>query len=527
MNRFIQERRKLRKQINSNERIDKYIHLYVTSILSINMVLILYAMLSVTVRMSLNGVGLLDSMPIALYILPLTIFLPFMIRAFYRSRTSAWNFVFLIISSVFFSMLSLLVRGFILCVLLNVAAVALIFIIGRFRPQGSLRQAGKKGIAYVLLMNMLSLTFPISIVVMGQIPIASVHTTTMPQIDLSIPLADFDYPYSNVTPTSAMISGIEANHYGLDFRVLEDSNDSWARLANWVDALNETSIVYTITLSSDRSSFVGDTPQALGTTEVIQHVYTSHKTALSSLSDILDGILNTPTNILFDMTLSRQEWQKLMFHTRSLDLIGFTGLMRRSIYTTSATVINQEATLLAQEASTFDFDFGLLIEPFVLDDLQDTDNVAMRITGVTPDSLNLWDTIQVSCSRSRFSFEMRGDVEAYLVESYSESVGLRNSNWSMRLGELGNSTDISGRVQPVYESIDLITNDIALAAGNGVEQLTIDSLPSLLSYFGSSALSDLYDAISTTTSGHSNYTFRIYAFRAVFIAIDSFDPLFL
>ncbi len=475
--------------------------------------------------MSLNGIGLLDSMPIALYILPLTVFLPYMIRAFYRSRTSAWNFVFLIIASVFFGLFSLLVRGFVICVILNLAAVVLIFLIGRFRPQGSLRQAGKKGVAYVLILNMLSLTFPISIVIMGQIPIASVTTSNIPQIDLSIPLAEFDYPYSNVTPTAPIIAEIVTNHFGIDLRVMEDNNESWFRLSSWIDALNETPVEYTITLSSNRSFFVGEIPTTIGTTEVIQEVYSSHRNALPRLSEILMGISNKPTNVLFDMTLSKQEWQKLMLHIRSLDLIGFTALMRRSICATDIAVINQEASNLSHEASNLGLSFGVLIEPFVLDDQQDNDNVAMRITGITPNSLNLWDNIQVSCSRSGFSLEMRGDVEAYLVESYSETVGIRNMNWTMRLGEVGNITNSVGNITPVYESFDIIANDIALASGNGVEHLTLDSLPSLLTSFGPMAISELRDSLSKTTSAKSNYTFRIYAFRAVFIAIDSFDAL--
>ena len=482
-------------------------------------------MLSVTVRMSLNGVGLLDSMPIALYILPLSIFLPFMIRAFYRSRTSAWNFVFLIISSVFFSMFSLLVRGFIICIVLDISAVILIFLIGRFRPQGSFRQAGKKGIAYVLLLNMLSLTFPVSIVVMGQVPIASVNTSNTPQIALSVPLADFDFPYSNVTPTPTILTELETSHFGIDLRVMENDNESWTRLGDWVSALNQSTVTYTITLSSNRSSFVGEAPTAIGTTAVIQEVYSSHRLALTHLADALNGISNQPRTVLFDMTLSKPEWQMLMSNARSLDLIGFTGLMRRSIFSTDVTVINQEASALADEASSLALHIGVLIEPFVLDDLRGNDNMAMRITGITINSLTLWDTIQVSCSRSRFSLEMRGDVEAYLVESYSKSVGLRNGTWTMRLGELGNTTDSDGRLLPVYESFDVITNDVTLASGNGVEHLTLDSLPSLLSSFGPSAISELYDSLSKTTLAKSNYTFRVYAFRAVFIAIDSFDPL--
>ncbi|TFG31562.1 hypothetical protein EU527_12155 [Candidatus Thorarchaeota archaeon] len=527
MNRIIHERRRLRRQINSNERLDKYLHFYITAILSINMVLILFAMLSVTIRMSLNGVGFFDSMPIALYILPLMIFLPLMIRAFYRNRTSAWNFVFLVISSVFFSMLSLLVRGFVFCVVLNLVAVVSIFIIGRFRPQGNLRQAGKKGIAYILLMNMLSLTFPVSIIVMGQIQIAATSTSTIPEIILGVPLADFDFPYSYVNPTPSIISDLEVSQFGVDLRVLENDDDSWFKLTEWLHALNESSVLYTVTLTSDRALFVGETPTAIGTTDVIRQVFTSHRNAITNLTESLDGIINYPSTVIFDLTLSQQEWQKLMFHTRSLDLIGFTGLMRSSIYSTDVSVIDQESTLLAQEASNLGIQLGILIESFVLDDLQDNDNVAMRLAGVSISSLNLWDTIQVSCSRSRFSLEMRGDVEAYLVESYSESVAIKGSKWTMRLGDVGNDTDIEDRPAPVYETFDILNNDIKLAAGNGVDTLTIDSLSSLLSSFGPNAIIDFHESLSTTHSGSSRYTFRIYAYRAVFIAIDSFDILLL
>ncbi|MCK5264657.1 MAG: hypothetical protein KAR03_03540, partial [Candidatus Thorarchaeota archaeon] len=89
MKRFIQERGKIRRRINSNRRVDRYLHLYITAIIAINMVLILYTMIAVTARMSLSGVGIIDSMPIALYILPLVIFLPLMIRDYYQSRTAA------------------------------------------------------------------------------------------------------------------------------------------------------------------------------------------------------------------------------------------------------------------------------------------------------------------------------------------------------------------------------------------------------------------------------------------------------
>ncbi|MCK5265319.1 MAG: hypothetical protein KAR03_06895, partial [Candidatus Thorarchaeota archaeon] len=91
----------------------------------------------------------------------------------------------------------------------------------------------------------------------------------------------------------------------------------------------------------------------------------------------------------------------------------------------------------------------------------------------------------------------------------------------------GNVTDIEGRSEVVYETLDALCNDINLATGNGVSVLTIDSLPSLLSSFGPNVLSDLRDQLDTANTATATYTFRIYAYRAVFIAIDSFDILML
>jgi hypothetical protein len=216
-----------------------------------------------------------------------------------------------------------------------------------------------------------------------------------------------------------------------------------------------------------------------------------------------------------------------MFHTRSLDLVGFTGLMRASIYSTDIAMIDQESASLVQQAETAGFSPGIAIESFVIDDKQDNDNLAMRLSGVSISSLNLWDIIDVSCSRSRFSLEMNGDVGEYLVESYSKSVGTLGPSYSIQLGEVGNTSDITGRSEVVYESLDILCNDLNLATGNGVERLTISSLPSLISSFGSLAITELRDLLNSTSTATATYTFRIYAFRAVFIAIDSFDFLML
>ena len=528
MKRFIIARRGIRNKITSQKKFDRILHYFITIVLLVNSILILYVMLAVTLSMTLSGVGLIDSLPIALYILPLMVFLPLMTLAFYRDRSAAWNFVFLIICSVFFGMFSILIRGFLIFLALNIIAGFAIFILGRFRPKSSIRQARRTGLVFFLLLNLLGLTFPVSVVIMGQSTIAVASVSNIPEMTLGVPLSDFDYPYQNLVPTAQLLSNISSNSFQLDFRILEDDALSWSRLRTWLEAVNDTAILYSITMTSNRGALADEDVQTLATTELIENIYLSHRNALSYLLNVtLSDITNFPHTIVFDMTLSRQEWQLLMLETRSLDLIGFSSLMRISMFSVNLDRIEHAATMLYNDAVNSGIDNGILVEPFVLDDLQDGDTGAMRVCGVTYETLGFWTNPSLLCERSRFSYEMQGDVGAYLVNSYSSSIAQQSDQWSIRLGNTGNSTDISNRVDNVYESIDVIINDIALAAGNGVHTITLDSLPSFLSSFGDDALYQLRNSIDAIVQGVAAYTFRIYAFRAVFMAIDAFDFLML
>ena len=528
MSQLLEARRNVRRRVNALPKYDLFLHRYITTVLVVNMVLILYALISVTFSMTLSGVGFIDSLPLAFYILPMMIILPIMIRAYYTGRTAAWNFFFLTICTVFFSMLSLLVHGFLICLIFNLVAVVSLFFMGRFRPRGKLRQAGKKVIAYFLFVNLLGLSFPISIVIMGQTPIANVPVTSDPQIRLSVPLADFDYPYQNMTPTPQLLSDVLSNSFYLDLHVLEDDPNSWTRLRTWLVTLNDTEIYYSITLTADRGSLAGTNPETLATTELIEDLYDSHMNALNQLLDVaLVDVTNAPEFVIFDMTLSRAEWQELMLRTRNLDLVGFGALMRTSIYSVNKARIENASAQLHEAVSASGIIGGLLIETFAVDDFLDGDSNAMKLCGITATSLLEWDRVSVSCSRSRFSFEMNGDVGEYLVHSYSSTVDGLWSPVSLRIGNVGNSTDNLGRYDNVYGTLDVFVNDIALIVGNGVSQITIDSLPSFLSTFGSDSLSTLKSAIDTVEYGIATYTFRIYAYRAVFLAIDAFDLIML
>ena len=122
---------------------------------------------------------------------------------------------------------------------------------------------------------------------------------------------------------------------------------------------------------------------------------------------------------------------------------------------------------------------------------------------------------------------MNGDVGEYLTHSFSSTVGGMGNNWGLRLGEIGNSTDGSGRQNYVYDDLNVFCNDVALATSHGVSRLIIGSLPALLSAYGNDAIDSLRFIIDMTQVGVATYTFRIYAFRAVFMAIDAFDFIML
>lgn len=88
-------------------------------------------------------------------------------------------------------------------------------------------------------------------------------------------------------------------------------------------------------------------------------------------------------------------------------------------------------------------------------------------------------------------------------------------------------SDVLGRTNEVYDTIQLVADDISIASGNGAARVTLESLPLLIDTFGPSALDALSTQLAAAASVGVTYTFRIYAFRAVFIAIDSFDFIML
>ena len=94
-------RTKAKESIESNSALNRNVHLYVTSILLINILIILYTMIAIPVRLIFSGLDLIDSLPIAIYLLPFLVILPLLVRAFYIERTGLFNLIVMIVTSIF------------------------------------------------------------------------------------------------------------------------------------------------------------------------------------------------------------------------------------------------------------------------------------------------------------------------------------------------------------------------------------------------------------------------------------------
>ncbi len=209
-------RSQLRARVERDPRIDRGLHVFVTLVLTVNILLILYTVLSLVLKMTLAGLDIIDSLPIAFYIVPLVVFLPILVKSYYSSRTGIFNLVVVLVSSVFFGITSILVRGFVILLVLNIITAFLILICGKFSFKGSRSSIGKKGIAWLVLLNALGLLFPASVYIMGQTPIVTVQPDQVPVLVLDVPLADFEFAYQNLTPNSALLTSLENNGFELN-----------------------------------------------------------------------------------------------------------------------------------------------------------------------------------------------------------------------------------------------------------------------------------------------------------------------
>lgn len=477
-----------------------------------NTVLILYVTISIALKMTIAGLDFLDSLPIMFYILPLMVILPSLTYAYYSDRTAAINFIIILISSAFFYVLSALVRGFMICLLLNILALGIMFIMGRFRPQGNLRNIGKKGIAWFIILNLLGLAFPISVNLMGQNPITYIEQQEVP-IELEIPLAEERY----LEPNSTMIANFIQYDFEPNLLLYIDDEDSWNRLSHWLNTTNNT-LSTTVSFIPDRSNLAGFSNSGILNTEFFTSLYQSHNNSLKRIRTMISNLnlIFPDLTIRFDMTLSGVEWNAFMAYIKNVDLTGFSSLIRQSFDSLNITALNELQTSLMNQIDWNMMNSGFILESFVLDDFGDGDTLLSSLCGVTNHVLSAFSQLEniYDIRRSRFSSVMNGDVGEYLAHSYSRTAGLLESG--VRIGDITSSA---------YENSQLFLDDLHISSGNGVAMITISSLNGILGteLFGN--LSDFRTAIDEDGTVGVTYTFRIYAYRAVFMAIDAFDFL--
>ncbi len=492
-----------------------------------NIALIIYALLSIVGRSVTSGVPLIDSLPLAFYVLPLMVILPKILLDLYRTRSAILNLIILVISAAVFGLISSLIHGFVVLVFLNITAAIIIIVIGRFRPTQPIRSIGRKGCAWFLVMNVLGLMLPISIVVMGQNPIATVVTNQDAALYLEMPLADFEYNYTDISPSIALLDNLKSSNIGIDLRCLSNSTASTSRLETWITALNSENLPYRITISSDRDAIdrwvASQTNSQLTAFDVIAGEYSALLDAIHNVTDS-HGIEASTLHVYFDMALSSREWESMMKYVRDVNLPQFSTYLRNSIDQLPPDHLLQDYITVTEKAKALGFDYSFVVDGFVVDDAIDGDSVIARLDGFSTSIFQEYrPTFEISCSRTRYSSAMAGDVGEYLVYSYS----LSSYAESMRLGIAGNRSGIDPISSPVYSDLSTLASDIAIASGNGVAEIVVCTLPSILSSFGNDSLTSLRNELQSITEAQVTYTFRIYAFRAVVMAIDAFDFIML
>lgn len=525
--RFVLSRRDVRKGVNQKQKLDRFLHLFSCIVMATNIVLIIYALLSIVGRSVTSGVPLIDSLPLAFYVLPLMVILPKILLDLYRTRSAILNLLILVISAAVFSLISSLIHGFAVLVFLNITAAIIIIIIGRFRPSQPIRSIGRKGCAWFLVMNVLGLMLPISIVVMGQNPIATVVTNQDAALYLEMPLAGFEYNYTDVSPSIGLLDNLRSSNMGIDLRCLSNSTASTSRLDTWITALNSENIPYRITISSDRDAVdrwvASQTNSQITVFDVIAGEYSALLDAIYNIAES-HGIEASTLHVYFDMALSSNEWSSMMKYVRDVDLPQFSTYLRNTIDQLPPDDLLQDYITITEKAKALGLEYSFVVDGFVVDDVIDGDSVIARLDGFSTSVFQEHHpSFEVSCSRTRYSEAMAGDVGEYLVYSYS----LSSYAESMRLGIAGNRSGIDPISSPVYSDLTILATDIAIASANGVAEIVVCTLPSILTSFGNDSLTSLRTDLQSITESQVTYTFRIYAFRAVVMAIDSFDFVML
>jgi hypothetical protein len=523
---FGEKRRMLQKTLRNNSTVSLFLKMFVCVVMFLDIILMVYALLAVTYRASSLGVSLVDSLPLAFYALPLLVFLPSMLKAYYDSRMGIVPLFIFIIAGLVLLLIASVQPLFYLVSALNIMAILVVILDGRFHPQSSIRSLGKRTVVYLLVLNMIGLVFPASVYVMGQTPIAAISFEELPNLYLTVPTAAVEYVSENIPPDSHLLDEIQDAGFGIDIQYLAMNNNSVDLVTDWLTEASNRSLPLRVTVHSNRSALLSE-DLSIANQLALSEVYSVLEDGTQELCDIIQnlGIEQSSIEIQVDLRLSPCEWGALLEPMRALNLAGFSGLVEEAIRGIDHSSLDAQYESLHEVVDSAGLSLGLLVDAFVIDDLQDDDPTLMLTNGVTPAVIKDADFVEIDIQRSKFSLEMDGDVGKYLVHSYSQSARVLSDigiKCSCRLGIVGEVEFLDGRDNPVYQTSDTIASDVAVCAGHGLSSLTITSLESLLRTEGGLSVNQLKTRILDAGTQTVTYTFRIYAFRAVVFAIDSF-----
>ncbi|MEM4736075.1 MAG: hypothetical protein QXS20_10215 [Candidatus Thorarchaeota archaeon] len=499
----------------------------VTGVLLLDLFIVLFVLAVMVIRQSSAGLGMLDSIPLALYVLPLTIIIPSLSRACYRLQNGLLFILIMLLASVVLLTVSVLVRLLLLVSLLNVISAILVSLVAELKPRGSLRSVGRRGLVWLVILNLVGLMFPASVYLMGQNPITTVRGGPPAHISLEVPLAPFSPQTVPVPPDAQLVNGIEDGDFGVTLWVLAQSDESMALLRGWIASLRSTEVPVVIVISADREAHLSPVPDTLGSTETTILILSEIGEAIGDVVTILseEGMPADRLSILLDLTLSDSEFEVLMSRVRSIDLFGFASLFRASLERVDLTMVAPVLDSVVEEARSAGLRIGARVEGYVIDDALDSDALFMLTCGLDLNMLSRLDLVELDCQRYRYSMHMAGDVGEYLVHSYSRTAAISPLGvpWTLRLGVV----DTDAYDDCCLYSLASLVSDIVIAGANGVQRVTVSSLDGLTAGPGVDGVTMLRAALNAAGPQDITYTFRIYAFRSILMALDTLDPVML
>ncbi len=486
----------------------------------LNILILIYTLLSILFKMSIAGNTVIELIPIILWVLPLFFLIPLITLALFKSKNTIGPLLVMLIASLLLLAISPLLSKMAYLNFINLIGVILIF--GGFhfpkikhvkRPKIS-----KSGIFWFVFLNVIGFGFPYTVSYMGQNPIVSLQQSSQmpkigfiveynPTIGASIKIDNFSNDTLNLIAQNGYIV--------LDSLADQYTNNSW--LYNTTKFLIEHNINIVAKLRPLSNS---DSHVSMSS---IINFYNTTQEFIQWVKE--NNFQNHISGIELDFSQARNENLKMMKYMRRVDIPGLCNYLRQTgnISATNTLQVYEQLGSLIHEQGFNAISLGM---PMVLDDFTDEDNFIQLLMG-HPMGLQNWDIKGISLERSTISYAMEGEVYSYYTYTYGLSAYRYFGNKTVvSIGVIGNISENALNITHTsYSKLPEIVKDITILSRLGIPQVELYSLNTLIESFGESAIAEIFNGLHSTQPIEITYTFRIHAFRMVFMAIDSYDWL--